>query len=434
MEITSKVFEEDGEKREIVVTMTASAEEVDAAVKEYFGELRKMEIPGFRKGKAPRNVLEQGVGGHEAAMGGVAEKVINGHAFGCLDAADVLFVGEPSFNVDAIPEDGKPFTFTVSGPVPPVVKLTDYGPVSIEMPPDEVTDKEIEEHIDSLRDYYHTFQNITDEDHVAEMGDYVNLTMTCTKADGTPLRGLSDVDRMIGLGEGTMPESFDEKVVGTKAGDEIEFDFEVPVDEKRPEFGDGKLHAKVKVNSFRKIIVPELNDEFAQKLGSEDVETLRKSVRMALEKDKRDILPDMMIERCMEQLVNRIEGQVPEYFLKVIHEDVMREFMQSLEKNNTNLSDWLLNNNVQKEQITSQIEGEAAHRAALDVAIEAYFTEKGMEVTDEEINKTLAKEKDAIAVRAAWEDAERMADLRKLVRQDMVARDLVKNAIVTVVE
>ena len=89
---------------------------------------------------------------------------------------------------------------------------------------------------------------------------------------------------------------------------------------------------------------------------------------------------------------------------------------------------------MQKEQITNHILNEAGHRAALDVAIEAYFTEKGMEVTDEEINKTLAKEKDAVAVRAAWEDAERMADLRKLVRQDMVARDLVKNAIVTVVE
>ena len=81
MEITSKVFEEDGDKREVVVTMCASAQEVDAAVKEFFSELSQRDIPGFRKGKAPRNVLEQGVGGHEAAYGGVAEKIINGNAF-----------------------------------------------------------------------------------------------------------------------------------------------------------------------------------------------------------------------------------------------------------------------------------------------------------------------------------------------------------------
>ena len=164
------------------------------------------------------------------------------------------------------------------------------------------------------------------------------------------------------------------------------------------------------------------------------MKTLREAVKMALDKDKHDILPDMMVERCMDKLIERIDGEVPEYFVKVIREDVMREFMQSLEKNNTNLSDWLLNNNVKKEEITSQVDEEAVRRAALDVAIEAYFNEKGMEVTDEEIDKTLAKEKDAVAVRASWEEAQRMADLRKLVRQDMVTRDLVKNANVTVVE
>ena len=434
MEITSKVFEEDGDKREIVVTMTASAKEVDAAVKEFFKELSQRDIPGFRKGKAPRNVLEQGVGGHEAAYGGVAEKIINGGAFACLDAADVLFVGEPEFNVDAIPQDGEPFSFTVSGPVPPAVKLTDYGPVSIEMPPDETSDKEVDEHIDNLRDYYHTFQKINDADHTAQMGEYVDVTLTCTQADGTPIRGLSDVERMVGLGAGTMPASFDEHVVGAKVGDDIEFDFKVDADDKRPEFGDGNLHAKVKVRGLRSCIVPDLDDDFAQKLGSDNVEGLRSAVKMALDKDKHDILPDMMVERCMDKLIERIDGEVPEYFVDVIREDVMREFMQSMEKNNTSLQEWLLKNNVQKEEINSQIAQEAARRAALDVAIEAYFEHAGMQVTDEEIDKTLAKEKDAVAVRASWEQANRMADLRKLVRQDMVTRDLVKNAQVTVVE
>ena len=434
MEISSKVFEEDGDKREIVVTMTASAKEVDAAVKEFFKELSQRDIPGFRKGKAPRSVLEQGVGGHEAAYGGVAEKIINGGAFACLDAADVLFVGEPEFNVDAIPQDGKPFSFTVSGPVPPAVKLTDYGPVSIEMPPDETTDKEIDEHIDNLRDYYHTFKKIDDANHAAQMGDYVDVTLTCTQANGTPIRGLSDVERMVGLGAGTMPASFDEHVVGAKVGDDIEFDFKVAADENRPEFGDGNLHAQVKVRGMRSCIVPDLDDDFAQKLGSDNVEGLRSAVKMALDKDKHDILPDMMVERCMDKLIERIDGDVPEYFVDVIREDVMREFMQSMEKNDTSLQEWLLKNNVQKEEINSQIAQEAARRAALDVAIEAYFEHAGMQVTDEEIDKTLAKEKDAVAVRASWEEANRMADLRKLVRQDMVTRDLVKNAQVTVVE
>lgn len=434
MEITGKTFEEDGERRELIVTMTASAKEVDAAVKEYFKELAQNPIPGFRKGKAPRDVLEHGVGGHNAAYGGVAEKIINTHAFKALDDGDVLFVGQPEFNVDAIPEDGKEFSFTVSGVVPPAMELSDYGPVSIEMPPDEATDAEIDEHIDNLRDYYHTFKNIDDPKHKAAMGDYVNMTVTCTTSEGKAIRGLTEVKRLVGLGEGTMPESFDEHIVGAKVGDKLEFDFNAGKNDARPEFGDGKLHAQVEVEGFRERIVPALDDEFAQKLGSDNVEGLRSAVKMALNHNKGQELPGLMVDRCVQSLIGRLKEDVPEYFVDVLREDVGREFMQSLEKNGTNLQDYILNNNVKREEIKQQIQDEALHRAKCDVAIEAMFNELGLEVTDEEIDKTLAKEEDAAATRKAWEDANRMADLRKLVRQDMVTRWLVKTAEVTVVE
>ena len=435
MEITGKTFEEDGERRELIITLTASAKEVDAAVKEYFKELAKNPIPGFRKGKAPRNVLEHGVGGHTAAYGGVAEKLINTHAFKALDDGDVLFVGQPEFNVAEIPEDGKEFSFTVSGVVPPAMELSEYGPVSIEMPPDEATDAEIDEHIDNLRDYYHTFKNIDNPKHEAAMGDYVNMTVTCTKAaDGLAIRGLTEVQRLVGLGAGTMPESFDEHILGAKVGDKLEFDFDAGQNDAKPELGDGKLHAEVEVEGFRECIVPELNDEFAQKLGSQTVEELRGAVKMALNANKRKELPALMVDRCVAALIERLQEPVPEYFVNVLREDVGREFMQSLEKNGTNLQDYILNNNVKREEIKQQISDEALHRAKCDVAIEAVFAHEGMEVTDEEIEKTLAQEEDAAAARKTWEDANRMADLRKLVRQDMVTRWLVKTAQVTVIE
>lgn len=434
MEITGKVFEEDGETRELVVTLTASAEEVDKYVKEYFKELSQNPIPGFRKGKAPKNVLEHGVGGHNAAYGGVAEKLINALAFKALDQSDILFVGQPEFNVDTIPEDHKPFSFTVSGAVPPEVELSDYGPVSIEMPPEEATEAEVAEHIENLRDYYHSFEDIKDESHKAEMGDYVNMVVTCTTAEGKAIRGLTEVQRLVGLGKGTMPESFDENIIGAKLGDKLAFDFDAGNNEAHPEFGDGKLHAEVEVTGFRKCIIPELDDEFATKLGSNTVDELKKAVKVVLDTGKRKELPALMVDRCIEQLVARIKGEVPEYFVKVIREDVGREFVQSMEKNGTSLQEYIMQNDLKREQINAQVEAEALHRAKIDVAIEALFKEKGFEVTDEEIEKTLSHEEDALATRKKWEEADRMADLRKLVRQDIVTRWLVKTAEVTVVE
>ena len=146
-------FDDDG-GQELVITLTASPDDIEAASKKFFGDIQKREHKGFRKGKAPRAVLEQSVGGHDNAMGGIAEQLINDQAAALLDDADIIFLEEPHFHVDEMLEEGKPFTFTVSGPVPPEMRLTSYEPVQIEMPPDKATKNEIDRHIENLRDYY----------------------------------------------------------------------------------------------------------------------------------------------------------------------------------------------------------------------------------------------------------------------------------------
>ena len=121
MQVKDRVREDDGDKQELVLTLVASADEVKEAADKFFAEIAQRDIPGFRKGRAPRAVLEQNVGGHKNAMGGVAEMLINEKAFKALDDADVIFVGEPDFNVDNDVVEGQPFTFTVSGAVVPTV-------------------------------------------------------------------------------------------------------------------------------------------------------------------------------------------------------------------------------------------------------------------------------------------------------------------------
>lgn len=137
-------------------------------------------------------------------MGGVAEMLINEKAFKALDDADVIFVGEPDFNVDNDVVEGQPFTFTVSGAVVPQMKLSSYDGVSIEMPPDEATDAEVERQLKHLQDVYHSFEKIDDPEHVAEMGDVVSAAVTVTQ-DGNAVNGLRYATRMIELGSGSMP-------------------------------------------------------------------------------------------------------------------------------------------------------------------------------------------------------------------------------------
>ncbi len=433
MQIKDEVREDDGERQEVVLTITASAEEVDTCAKKFFKDIAQREIPGFRKGKAPRAILEQSVGGHANAMGGVAETLINEMAFAAIDGADIIFIDEPQFNVGEMLEEGKPFTFTVSGAVAPTMKLSSYDPVAIEMPPEQATEAEIDAQLRDLQDYYHSFEEIDDPEHAAELGDYMMAEITIDN-HGKVISGLSATTRMIGLGEGTMPASFDEKIVGAKVGDELDFEFEAKDEQGESQYGDGDLHAVVSIKSFRRRVVPEIGDELAVKVGCADAADMRAQIERAINMQKSRELPELMVDRAIDVLIERLEGEVPSYYVDFIRQDVQREFMQSLEQQGTNLQEWMIKNSVDGDAMKEDIAAEALRRASIDCALEAMFVELGLEVTDEDIDKMLENEEDPAATRAAWEAASRMADLRKMCRQGKVADWLTDNADVTVVD
>lgn len=233
LEITDITRESDDAVQEMVVTMTASAAEVNDYIEKQFKELAKNEIPGFRKGKAPREVIEREAGGHDVVFARIAEAIVNGEAPALLDDADVLFIGDPQFNLEKIPAKDQPFTFTISGPVPPEGTLSSYDEVSIEMPPNEATEAEIETQIDELLSVYYNYDVIDDPDYEVEDGDYVTVRMTIMN-DGAVIPGLNDVERMLSIGGGSMPESFDEHVIGSKKGYTLDFDFDAQGKEERP--------------------------------------------------------------------------------------------------------------------------------------------------------------------------------------------------------
>lgn len=434
MEITeiNREYMDDG-KQEVVLTLVAATEDVDEASKRFFEDLQKRELKGFRKGKAPRAVLEQSVGGHANAIGGITEQLINDLAPAAIDQSGVIFIEDPDFNIDEQLVEGKPFKFTVSGPVAPIMRLNDYSPVSIEMPPEEVTEKEVDDHLANLQEYYHSFETIDDEDHAAEMGDYVTATITVTDSDDKVVGGLAAQSRMVGLGDGTMPTTFDEQVVGAKVGDTLEFDFDATNPDGTSDYGDGNLHAVVDVKSFRRKVLPPLDDALAHKVGCTDAEDMRKEMRRNIGIQKKQELPKLKVDRVIEQVIQRIDGDVPEYYIDFISQDVGREFMSDLEKKGTNLSQWMLQNSVDGDAMKDDIRSEAERRAKIDCALEAIFAEQGLEVTDADIDVMFEggdDNKDA-HTRAEWEAANRMSDLWKMARQTKATEWLVENAIVT---
>ncbi len=281
------------------------------------------------------------------------------------------------------------------------------------MPPEEATEAEIADQLAELQDYYHHFEDIEDPDHEAQMGEYVQVELTVDN-HGRLISGMNQTQRLIGLGKGSMPPSFDEHLVGAKVDDTLEFDFEARDDEGNATLGDGDLHANVVVNAA----------------------DLLKQMSQAVNMHKRETLPKLMVDRAVEAMLERLDGEVPAYYVDFIRQDVGREFMQSLDKQGMNLQQWMLQNKVEGDKMKEQVQAEAVRRASIDCAMEAMFTELGLEVSDEDIDKMFdgADEGEKGQKRSDWEEANRMANIRKMCRQRKVTAWLVDNAVVTVVD
>lgn len=433
MKVTEKNRVNDGDAQEIEMTITLSAEEMQPFIDEFYAELSKGSVKGFRKGKAPRKVLVQAYGGEKAVSDGIAEKTINTVGFGIVDGEDVVFLDEPTFNVTGQVVEGKEFSFEVSGKVTPEIELSNYEPVSIEMPPDEATDNEVEKKIEELRNFYYTMNTV---ERPAEMGDFVMTKFTISE-DGEPKYRFTNVDRMFELGENLYAAEFDEKLVGVKAGDTVEFDF-VPGDgEPKEHLGEGPVHAYVEVSEVREKILPELDDEFAKKVGAMDKDDMYKQLKAGINVQKAKELPELMDKRCIDALCERIECELPEYYVSIILNQVMGEFFRKMQENNEsfNLQEWIMNNRGQTEKLQTESRLEAERRAKRDLALDALYRAKKMELTDEDMLEELkGGEDDPQEVIDSWQKAGRLSDLRMMCRRSKAVRWLSDTAEVTVVE
>ncbi len=432
MKLVNKVVEDDGEKKETILTFEVSAEEVDEQINDFFKKTSEQnEIPGFRKGKAPRSVLEKVGGGHEAAFGKITEELVNTLGFAAIDDANVLFVTDPEFNVSEKLEEHKPFTFTVSGQTEPIVKLTSVDPVTINMPPEEATETEIDDHIQNLREYYYTFKTVKRK---AKMGDYVMVSMTCS-TDGHDIIGLTDVDRLVGLGEGTMPDEFDKFLVGTKKGDVLDFSFAVgPDDQVQFKTDEGTVHVNGVVKEVREKQLPELNDEFAIKVGSADVNDLRKAVKEIINRSKSEQLPQIMEDRCIEAVAERMTEEIPEYYIEFMRNNILADYFSKLQEDGVDLQEYILQQNLQSEQIKEGATEQAKIVARRNIALDSLFEQLGMELTEEDIDREFASSDDPEAMRKDWEESNNMALFRQACRRNKVTNWLIKTAEVNVVE
>lgn len=419
---------EDGDTE---VTITVPASIVDEQIKAHYKDLSKARIPGFRPGKAPRAIIDQNFGGHEAVFAEITQEVINVNAPKAVDSQDILFIGSAKFDETEPVVEGQDYTFTLHATAKPELEIENADAVKIEMPPAEATEAELEKQINAMREYYYSFETV---EEAAKTGDFVQLSMAVTKSDGSKVQGLNSESRLLELGSGTVPASFDEQVCGMKAGDTKSFDFSIAGDDAFSYVGEDELHAEVEVKEVRVKVMPEVGDELAKKVGFENMEEFRAKMTEAIQNQKDQQLPALKEQRCIDELAKRVKGEVPQAYIDFTRQDIAREFFTNMQQQGVTMDQFLQQQGITMEEFNNDLNEESKEVATQNVALDALAREKKFEVTEEDLDAEFQVVENPEEVRKTWEENGRMSELREAIRRRKAVEWLVENAEVTIVE
>lgn len=410
----------------LTATVTIPAADVDDAIKKaYRDAAKRYNFPGFRRGKAPRPVIDRMLG--EGAVLAIAtEDAVNAVAPEILEDLDIVPVKDGEFKVDAIVKDHEDFTFSVDYKMRPEPVLSSYEPVSIEMPPAEVTDAEIDAQINMLLAYQVKFEDV--EDRGVEAEDFVTVDIKDVKN----AESLAGEGRAVFVGSGSMPEAVEEGLKGMKAGESKEISW-------TPEGEDAEeATVEVTVKSIRARITPELTDELAKEtFGFDSVEAMRDAVKLEIEQDKQSRLPGIKESRCVAALAERLElEEMDEDYEQSVFQELGQQFLSNLSARGMSLDQWLQANRLTSEQFISDLHHQADDVARESLALDALARELKIEVTDEDIDAEFERAgvEDVEASKASFVTEGRMPAVRDSIRRSKACDWLVENAQVTEVD
>ena len=420
--------ERNDKESKLEINVTLDKDEVKKHVNAYYKKIANVRIPGFRPGRAPRPVLDQNYGGHVAVMAQALSEMIEKVAPRAMDEKGVTLISRPS--VDDAPklEDNKEYTFTIVGEPKPELDLKSFDAVSVTLPPKEAEEKDIDAQLETMRSYYTDFQTIETK-RAAKKGDFAMVDLECKQGD-KEVQGLNSNGRLVELGASTVPQAIEKELIGMKAGETKEFTFNAKGDDAFSYIGEEDVNAKVTLNELREQKLPELDDAFAEKMGSKNMEELRDMIKNMLNGQMEQMFNNVKERECTKELAKRLVGDVPESFITYTQGEVRLDFYNTLQRQGATFDQYLQQQNITKDQFEEDLKLEADEVAKRSLALDALARHLKLEVTDEDIDKEFAAVESA--TRKDWEEACRMTELREALLRNKAMEWLLDKAKVTI--
>jgi trigger factor len=371
---------EQGNRMRLSVEVDAS--EVDKALDATVRRLsQQVRVPGFRPGKVPRRVLEARLGGPEALRRqAISDALPDLYARAVADT-DLDPISAPEFDLTS-GEDAGPVTFDAVVEVRPTVSVAGYGGLVVTIPRPEITDADVDAHIDRLREQSGELELVG---RPAADGDYVTIDVHGTRAGADDL----DVeDFLYEVGSATAMPGLDEQLRGKKAGDILEFTTTLGDAAER---GQGEARVRVLVKEVKRKVLPEATDAWAQEASEFDtLAELRHDVRARLSQLRKVQAQLALRERALAALVELVEQDPPPSLVEAEVSERLHDLGHRLESRRMTVPQFLAASGRDEEELLAEIRAEAAQAVRADLALRALADAESIEVTEEELDRAVA--------------------------------------------
>ncbi len=407
------------EKNQVALTVEVDAAAFDAAIEKAYRKVRhQINVPGFRKGKAPRKMIEN-LYGVEIFYDEAINIAMPDAYVAAVSEEKLEPVGYPEVELLSVSKDG--FSFKATVYVYPEVTLGQYKGLSAPKGEVKVTEEDIQERLNQLAERNTRMLGV---DRPVENGDVANIDFEGF-LDNKPFDGGKGENFDLEIGSGSFVPGFEEQLVGMAAGEEKDIDITFPEDYHADLAGkDVVFH--VKVNAVKRKEVPALDDEFAKDVSEFDtLEELKKDIEAKIAADRQNAVDHAFEEALMEQVAEGIQCDVPQPMVDEQARRFVENLKMQIQQQGIPYEQYLKLAGLDDESVMAQAQTPALRQVRLDLALEALAKAEGVEVSDEEI--------EAEYERAAGQYGMKAEDLKKYIDQGTIKNQLVNTKAVKVV-
>ena len=376
------------EKNMAKLTIEVSAEDLEKALESAYQKQKKqISVPGFRKGKVPRAMIEK-MYGVDVFYEDAANALMQQNYAAAVDESGIDIVSRPTVDVVQI-EKGKPFIFTAEVAVKPEVTLGKYMGVTVTKIDTSVSDEEVDEALEKERNNNARTINVTDRP-VAQ-GDTAVIDFEGF-VDGVAFEGGKGENHSLEIGSHTFIDTFEDQLVGKNVGDEVDVNVTFPEQYQAADLAGKPATFKVKINEIKTKELPELNDEFASEVSEFDtLAEYKESLKKDLEKKKQDEAKRTKEDEAIQKIIDKSKMEIPEAMIDTQCETMIEEFAQRIAQSGLSMDQYLQFSGLTVDGLKEQVRPEALTRIQSSLVLEQIAKEENIEVSDADVDAEIEK-------------------------------------------